>query len=155
MSFRSYLERLEKQGNLVCITQPISKAYEIAGVLKRLEPRPVLFDQVCESSFRVVGNLFCSKAAFADYFGLSPSAIIPRLTKAIDERSPCEVVNEAPCQEVVIHEPDLNQLPIPLHCLGDGGNYISAGVVIARHRVDKTWISTVVCNSRRMRWRCG
>ena len=133
MSFRSFIQRLEIQGNLVCITQPISKAYEVAGVLKRLEPRPVLFDQVSESSFRVVGNLFCNKAAFADYFGLSPSAIIPLLTRAIDERSPCEVVDDAPCQEVVIREPDLDQLPLPLHCQGDGGNYISSGVVIARH----------------------
>ena len=133
MSFRSYLQRLENQGNLACIAQPISKAYELAGVLKRLEPRPVLFDQVGESSFRVVGNLFCSKAAFADYFNRSPREIIPMLASAIDERSPCEIVDEAPCQEVVVHEPDLDELPIPLHCLGDGGNYITAGVVIARH----------------------
>jgi len=133
MTFRSFIQQLENQGNLVCITQPISKAYEIAGVLKRLEPQPVLFDQVSESSFRVVGNLFCSKSAFADYFGLSTREIIPMLTRAIDGRSPCESVREAPCQEVVVREPDLDQLPIPLHCLGDGGNYISAGVVIARH----------------------
>ena len=133
MSLRSYLQRLENQGRLTRISQPISKEYELAGVLKRLDPRPVLFEQVRESKFQVLGNLFCSKAAFADYFGLTPREIIPMLTRAIDTRSPCEVVNEAPCQEVVIHKPDLDQLPIPLHCQGDGGNYISAGVVIARH----------------------
>ena len=133
MSFRNFIQRLENQGNLVCIKQPISKEYEIAGVLKRLEPRPVMFDQVHATNFRVAGNLFCSKATFADYFGVSPREIIPLLARAIDERSPCEVVDDAPCQEVVIDEPDLDQLPIPLHCLGDGGNYISAGVVITRH----------------------
>ena len=133
MIFRSSLKRLDEQGQLVRVSQPISKEYEIAGVLKRLEPRPVLFEQVQGSYFQVLGNLFCSKAAFAAYFGLTPREIIPMLTRAIDTRSPCEVVNEAPCQEVVIHEPDLDQLPIPLHCDGDGGNYISAGVVIASH----------------------
>ena len=30
-------------------------------------------------------------------------------------------------------KPDLNKLPIPYHFSGDGGNYITAGVVIAKH----------------------
>ena len=133
MSFRSYIQRLENQGKLVRVAQPVSKVYEIAGVLKRLEPGAVMFDQVLGTNFRVAGNLFCSKAAFAGSFGISPQAIIPMLARAIDKRTPCEVVDDAPCQEVVIHAPDLDQLPIPFHCQGDGGNYISAGVVIARH----------------------
>jgi len=39
----------------------------------------------------------------------------------------------APCQEVVIDEPDLDDLPILRHCALDGGNYISSGVFIASH----------------------
>jgi UbiD family decarboxylase len=39
----------------------------------------------------------------------------------------------APCQEVVNLHPDLDELPIPYHCEGDGGNYISSGVFLARH----------------------
>ena len=133
MSFRSYIQRLENQGKLVRVAQPVSKVYEIAGVLKRLEPGAVMFDQVLGTNFRVAGNLFCSKAAFAGSFGISPQAIIPMLARAIDKRTPCEVVDDAPCQEVVIHAPDLDQLPIPFHCQGDGGNYISSGVFLARH----------------------
>jgi UbiD family decarboxylase len=34
---------------------------------------------------------------------------------------------------VVIDNPDLDQLPILKHCQADGGNYISSGIVIARH----------------------
>ena len=77
MSLRDYLQRLEDNQHLVKISQPISKTYEIAAVLKQLEPAPVLFESVRESPFRVVGNLFCSKAAFADYFGLPVSANHP------------------------------------------------------------------------------
>ena len=102
-------------------------------MLKQLEPAPVLFESVRESPFRVVGNLFCSKAAFADYFGMPVSEIIPLLTRAIEQRSPCPVVEQAPCQEVVDLQPDLDSLPILRHCEKDGGNYISSGVVIARH----------------------
>lgn len=133
MSFRRYLQRLQERGALVDITAPISKQYEIAGVLKQLEPAPVLFHQVQESPFRVAGNLFCSKASFADYFGITVQGIIPLLAQAIDRRSPPEIVVQAPCQEVISDTPDLDLLPILLHCLGDGGPYISAGVFAARH----------------------
>ncbi len=135
MSFRDYLDRLERSGRLAKIQAPISKTYEIAAALKQLEPRPVLFETVAEAPFRVVGNLFCGKAAFADYFNIQVMEIIPFMTRAIENRSSCRVVESAPCQEVVVDCPDLDSLPLLRHCELDGGNYISSGVVIARHPV--------------------
>ena len=133
MSFRSHLQKLAERGLLVEVNAPISREYEIAGVLKQLEPKPVLFSQVKESRFRVAGNLFTSKAAFADYFGVSTKDIIPLLSDAIDHRSQPEVIEHAACQDVVDLAPDLDRLPILLHCVGDGGRYISSGVFAARH----------------------
>jgi UbiD family decarboxylase len=135
MSLRLHLQRLEDRDQLIRIAKPISKTYEVAGVMKKLEPVPVLFEQVIESGFRVAGNLFCSKAAFADYFGMPVSAIIPAMIRAIEGRSICEVASAAPCQEVVDLHPDLDDLPLLRHCEHDGGNYISSGVFIARHPV--------------------
>jgi 2,5-furandicarboxylate decarboxylase 1 len=135
MSFRDYLKKLDESGRLLHVTTPISKTYEIAGVLKKAEPEPVIFEKVKESDFRVVGNLFGSKASFASYFGIPVSKIISTLTEAISHPSPCQIVSEAPCQEVVQTEPDLDLLPILRHCDQDGGNYISSGVMIARHPV--------------------
>ena len=133
MSLRAYLKKLETQSRLVKVTEPISKQYQLAGVLKKLEPTPLLFESAKESEFRVVGNLFCTKAAFAGYFGLAVAELIPTLARAIDRRSPGEVVEQAPCQEVVNLKPTLDRLPILRHCERDGGNYISSGVVIAKH----------------------
>jgi UbiD family decarboxylase len=133
MSLRSYIKKLDDRGDLTKVAAPISKTYEIAGVLNQLEPQPVLFENVKESAFRVIGNLFCTKASFADYFDIPVAEIIPTLAQAIDGRSPGEVVETAPCQEVVHMSPDLDDLPILRHCETDGGNYISAGVVIAKH----------------------
>ena len=133
MSLRKHIKRLKENNGLNLITQPISKIYEIAGVLKNLEPTPVLFDKVIESHFRTIGNLFCSKADFADYFGIKVSEIIPTLTNAIENRSPCEVVKSAPCQEVIFSDANLEGLPILRHFENDGGNYITSGVVIAKH----------------------
>ena len=133
MSLRDYLHALDERGELIKITAPISKTYEIAGVLKQLEPKPVLFECVKESPFRVMGNLFCNKAMFAAYFGTQVNEIIPFLADAIDHRRPGEIVETAPCQEVVVTDPNLDMLPLLRHCELDGGNYISSGVVITKH----------------------
>jgi UbiD family decarboxylase len=133
MSFRSHLQRLRDDKRLIEVSRPISKIYQVAGVLEKLEPAPLLFEQVVESGFRVAGNLFCTKADFAGYFGIPVSGIIPAMIKAIEGHTPCMVMDSAPCQEVVDLHPDLDDLPILRHCAGDGGNYISSGVFIARH----------------------
>ena len=130
---REYIGQLEELGRLVVVTEPISSQYEIAGVLKRMEPTPVLFKNVRESDLTVIGNLLCEKYSFANYLGIEVSQIIPHLARAIDERSPCAVADTAPCQEVVHLEPDLDELPILRHFRGDGGNYITSGVVVAGH----------------------
>jgi UbiD family decarboxylase len=142
MPLRNYLQQLDAQDRLIHITTPISKKYEIAGVLKKLEPQPVLFHKVIESEFMVAGNLFCGKKPFADYFGIQPQNTIALLSQAIGRPSPSihiePGVNKnaaAPCQEVVDLDPDLDELPILYHCDGDGGNYISSGVFLARHPV--------------------
>ena len=133
MSFRNTIQDLIDRDELLRISQAVSRKYEISAILKEAEPKPVLFESVVESEFRVIGNLLCSKAQFADYFQIPIPEIIPTLRWAIDHPSEPKVVEEAPCQEVVLLEPDLNALPIPIHFPGDGGPYITAGVVITSH----------------------
>jgi len=137
MNLRKYLQRLKDTGELVTVTEPISKKYEIAAVMKKLEPQPVLFENVKESEFGVVGNLFCTKGQFADYFGWQVSEIIPKLKAAIDTPAPLSPppINPAPCQEVVHLKPNLDEIPIPFHFPGDGGVFITSGVVITSHPV--------------------
>ena len=133
MSFRSYIELLKNNNQILQIKTPVSKTYEIAGILKKAEPDPVLFHHVKESEFQVAGNLFSSKQAFADYFGIKTADIIPLLSNAISSPKPCQVIKNAPCQERIMEKPDLNRLPILKHCEQDGGNYVSAAVVITSH----------------------
>ena len=95
MTLRNYLHQLEQQHKLLRIREPISKTLEIAGVLKQIEPQPALFEQVRESDFRVTGNLFCSKAAFADYFGLPVAEVDERLSSADAESRLAEAGHSA------------------------------------------------------------
>ena len=139
MTLRTYLEFLESQNRLVHIVEPISKNYEMAAVLKQLEPRPVIFENVRASEYRVMGNLFCTKQSFADYFGVPVSRIIPMLDDAIASPLPARDDESRgageipPCQQVVHRRPNLDSMPIPRHFETDGGAYITAGVFVAGH----------------------
>jgi len=131
MILEQYIKKLQQDGKITTISKSISKNLEIAGVLKSLEPQPVLFENVKESEFRVAGNLFCNKMQISEYFGITTEQIIPTLAKAIEKRSKPEETDKAPCQEVVEDHVDLDKLPILMHNKIDGGPYISSGVVVA------------------------
>ena len=80
MNFRDYLQIFKEHGELIVIDEPISSTLEIAAVMKQLEPKPVLFENVAELEFRVFGNMLCSKQRFAEYFGIDLAGIIPLLS---------------------------------------------------------------------------
>jgi UbiD family decarboxylase len=132
MGFREYINKIKEDGTLRNVDVEVSKKLEIAGVLKEMEPTPIIFNNVKESNFRVAGNVFCTKDVIASYFGVVPADLIPMLSKAIEERSEPEIVSQAPCQEVVESNIDLDKIPILFHGEKDGGNYISSAVVVTR-----------------------
>ena len=132
MGFRDYINSIDEKGLLQKVDVETSKKLEISGILKEKEPTPLMFNNVKESEFRLVGNMFCTKNVIASYFNVTPADIIPMLSKAIIERSEPEIVSKAPCQEVIESSVDLDKLPILFHCEKDGGNYISSAVVIIR-----------------------
>ena len=71
--------------------QEVDACLEITEICDRtlkVQGPALLFENVKESEFRVIGNLFCNKAQFADYFGIGVAEIIPTLTKAIAMPSP-------------------------------------------------------------------
>ena len=133
MYFREYLNKLEKSGKITRIKKEVSIDIEAAAVLKAAEPTPLLFENVKGySDFQVAGNVFCTKESIADYFGITTADLIPRLTAAIDDRSPPEEISGAPCQEVIMDAVNLDKLPILKHNERDGGRYISSAVVVTK-----------------------
>lgn len=133
MGLREHLKKLEKEGSLLKIRKPVSKNLEAAGILKAIEPQPALFENIKESPFRIMGNLFCNKESVASYLDIKVSELIPTLTKAIEDRVVPEKIKTAPCQEVVETNVDLDKVPMLLHNEDDGGPYISSAVVVAGH----------------------
>jgi len=133
MYFREYLKQLEKSGKITRIKKEVSIDIEAAAVLKAAEPTPLLFEKVKGySDFQVAGNVFCTKESIADYFNITTADLIPKLTAAIDNRSPPEEISGAPCQEVILDAVDLDTVPILKHNEKDGGRYISSAVVVTK-----------------------
>ncbi len=129
MGFREYIFKLEEKNKLTKINKSISKKLESSGIIKALGEKPVLFENLKESDFRVAANIFPTKESIASYLGTSVEELIPMMVNAIENPSKPGEVTKAPCQEVEM-DVDLNKIPILFHCEQDGGNYISSGVFI-------------------------
>ena len=96
MGFREQLKKLEEKKEMLAVKTPVSKRLEASGILKAVEPKPVLFEKIKESEFRAAGNIFPTKDSVADYLGCKTSELIPVITKAIENMNAPEETKKAP-----------------------------------------------------------
>jgi 4-hydroxy-3-polyprenylbenzoate decarboxylase len=137
-SLRSFLARLEAQGRLQRIGEPIDPVFEISAVLTQAWDGPtVLFQSVRGSDLPVLGNLLNSRERFADALGTTEAELQAKIVAAIDRPLPPTLVAAGPCQEVEVETPDLGLLPIPRFFEGETGPYITAGAIIAEDGATK------------------
>jgi 2,5-furandicarboxylate decarboxylase 1 len=132
MGFRSFIEQLEKTGQLTHIKKEISTEYEIASVIEALSENPVFFEKVKESNFPVIAGLVSSKDLIAQAVGTTKSQLLPKLAKAIESPIAPAMVASGECQEVVEPNVDLTKLPIMRYTEKDGGKYIPSAVSIVK-----------------------
>ena len=132
MGFRSFLAMLKKTGELTHINKAVSTKYEMAGVIEALGEKPVLFENVKESTISVVAGLLGSKEIIAQALGLKKEVLLHKLSKAIENPLPPKVVEKGDCQEIVDADVDLTKLPIMRFTEKDGGKYIASAVSIVR-----------------------
>ena len=129
---RGFIEELERTGDLSRVKREVSPKYEIAAVASRLEGRPLLFDSVRGSGYKVAIGVCGTRPMLARSMGRKPGDLLPAVLEGIERPEPYEVVRSAPCQEVVEDEVDLHKIPILTHCELDGGPYVTAGIAVAR-----------------------
>ncbi len=132
MEFRNLIETLDKKGELTRITKPVSTEFEIAGIIDALGEKPVYFEKIKESSYPVVAGLVSSKDLIATSLGISKEQLLPKLSDAIQQPMPPQVVENGNCQEVVETTVDLTKLPIMHYTEKDGGKYIASAVTIIK-----------------------
>jgi len=133
MDLRAFLAWAREEASLQVISEPVDPHLEMARVMHALEGRPLLFSAPCRPGWRVVSGVCASRQHFAWALGLNaPPDLVPRMREALEHRLEPSLVSQAPCQEVVVRRPDLHQLPLLKHLPGDGGPYVTAGVVIVQ-----------------------
>ena len=132
MGFRSFLEQLDKSGELTRIKNEVSTEYEMAGIIDVLGEKPVLFEKVKESSIPVVAGLVSSKELIARALGIRKEQLLHKLSAAIENPAPPEVAATGECQEIVEKDVDLTKLPIMRYTEKDGGKYVASAVAIVK-----------------------
>jgi UbiD family decarboxylase len=132
MNLRNFLTSLEEKGTLLRVKKEVSTEYEIANILYTRDEQPTLFDNVAGHDFSVFGGITSNRDILAEGLGTTKDNLLFNLVNAL--RSPKEpaIIEDAPCQEVVTKNPDLDTLPILRHLPGDGGKYVSAGVAVIK-----------------------
>ena len=131
MSFRNFIQQASVSGDLITITKPVNTRYEMANVAHALEGRPVLFTHITDyPDWQVCAGVCSARQYFSMALDVPIDDLIHHLTQAINHPVLPPVVDTAPCQEVVIEDVDLNQLPILLHLPQDAGFYVASNVVI-------------------------
>jgi len=132
LGFRSFLERLDKDGELVRIRKEVSTEYEMAGIIDALGEKPVFFEKVKESSIPVVAGLVSSKELIAKALNIKKEQMLHKLSNAIENPLPPDVVDKGECQEIVEKGVDLTRLPIMRYTEKDGGKYIASAIAIVK-----------------------
>jgi len=132
LGFRSFLEQLDTGGELTKIRKDVSTEYELAGIIDALGEKPVLFEKVKESSLLVVAGLVSSKELIARALDIRKEQLLHKLSAAIENPVPPDVVENGECQEIVEKDVDLTRLPIMRYTEKDGGKYIASAVAIVK-----------------------
>jgi UbiD family decarboxylase len=133
MEFRRFIEKVQASGDLVTINRPVNTRYETANVAHALEGRPVLFNHIENyPGWRICAGPCSDRKYFSIDLDVPVPGLMHHLAQAIANPIEPPVVATAPCQEVVIEDINLNDLPILLHLPEDAGYYVASNVVIIK-----------------------
>ncbi len=136
---REFKDRMAKEGKLIEIEREVSSKYEVADIYAELERKgnklPVLFHSVDGMhSVKVIMNVVGGRQILAELLGTSYAELTPFMAKIAEGGNngdgKVKIVEDSATKEVV-GEPNLGELPILTHFRGDGGAYITGGVVVA------------------------
>jgi UbiD family decarboxylase len=125
MSFRGFLDELRNTGLMKEIYSQVSPVIEAATISRN--SGPVFFHNIDQR--QACMNILGTRELLARALGIPKEEMVKYLSN-IDHNGQTKETNSSPFQEI-ISEPDLRRLPILTHFSGDGGPYITSGIVIS------------------------
>ncbi|MCL6562374.1 MAG: UbiD family decarboxylase [Firmicutes bacterium] len=137
---REWINRLREMGELLVIDRPVSSDLELGAIcrylLDRGPNRAVLFTAVDGGTVPVLANAFASRRRVNAALEVTEANRMAFVLERWERRIPPREVppSAAPLLEVEAQGEavDLSRFPIPRHNPGDGGRYISFGILIVR-----------------------
>lgn len=145
---RTWLTHLGASARVAVIREDVHLKHQLAAIAKRLDgQQAAFFPKPDGHAVPVISGFMSRRAWIAEAMGVAEPDLLTAFRRASDKPLPWQEVptNEAPCQQVVQRDIDLQAaLPIPTHSEHDSGPYITAGLVIARNPV--TGIQNVSIN---------
>jgi 2,5-furandicarboxylate decarboxylase 1 len=142
-SLRGFLHSVETDhpDEILRIAEPVDRSFDTTTIVFELERAGkspvVIFESVGNSPMPVVTNVAGNRKLLAACLGVEPANLPTAFRERCQSYIPCEVVDDAPWNEVVIEgeDVDLTALPIPLQFSVDAAPYITAGQIAARDPV--------------------
>lgn len=142
-SLRGYLEFLETEfpSELLRIKVPVKREFDMTTTVFELEKAgrdpTLIFENVEGFDMPVVTNIAANRRVLAGLLGVQPDELPAAFRERVQKYIPCERVDEAPWNDVVMEgdDVDLTKLPIPLQFGVDAAPYITAGQLVARDPV--------------------
>jgi 2,5-furandicarboxylate decarboxylase 1 len=136
---RTYIAALEAVGQLARIAKPVRLVHELADVAATLArsggPAP-LFENVTGSPWPIFCSGVANQKRAAIALGCAEDAIIDFMEQALAPRNGIAPVQvETAVWQANVHTGagvDVRRLPIPTHSRGDGGPFITGGVIISK-----------------------
>ena len=134
---RTWLNHLQQTKRIAVIKKGCDLNHRLAAIAKNLDGQQAAYFLNPQGFDMPVISGFMSKRSWiAEAMGIKEDELLPTFRHAADNPIPWNDIgtNAAPCQEIVIQNPDLQKLlPIPTHSEFDYGPYITAGLVIAKN----------------------
>ena len=135
---RGYLSHLEKQGQLLRVSDEVDAKFEIAAGIRKtsdIEGPALLFEKIKNyPGWRVLGGLFATRKLVALGLGVPQEQLLERYLTLEDKRIPPEIVATGPVKEIkwTGDQVDLAKLPIVTHASKDCGPYVTIGVQVGK-----------------------
>ncbi len=126
MSLKAHIQAFPE---IEVIDVGVSRIYEMTKILKEDPKKPILFNDL--DGYKAIGNLWGTRERMAKGLGCELDEMTPELLKAMRHPIPPKVVDESPFFKNQLTDFDLNESPIPKWFPGDGGHYITSGIVVA------------------------
>jgi 2,5-furandicarboxylate decarboxylase 1 len=142
-SLRGFLRMVETDypEELLRVRNPVDLKFESTAMLFELDKAGrspvVLFENIKGHKMPVLTNAAGNRKLLAACLGVKPAELPTAFRERCQKYIPCEVVDNAAWDEVIIEgdDIDLTKLPVPLQFTVDAAPYITAGQLSARDPV--------------------